>query len=186
MIGTSKEISSAAGLYIVSIGGKLLFFTDTTINIDMNAEKLAHIAVQAAQFAESMGVVPRIAFLSYSSFGSVDHPSAHMSTAAKEYVEKLAPNYQVEGEMQADIAVDFETLKQHYPFTSLDGPANVLVFPDMQSGNIAYKLLQRLGKAQVIGPIILGIDKPAYVMQRHSGVDEIFNMITVAVARSAL
>ena len=152
----------------------------------MTAEKLAHVALMAAEFARSMNIEPRVAMLSFSNFGSVKHPLATIVREATEMVRTAAPDLQVDGEMHADTATVAEILKEDYPFCALEGPANVLVFPDMQSGNISYKLLQRLGGARVIGPVILGLNDPAYVMQRHASVDEIFNMITIAVAQAAL
>jgi len=186
IVGLENGHRTVAGLYLVSIQDRLLFFADTAINIEMTSEKLANIAMMTAEFAESMNITPRIAMLSFSNFGSVRHPLAKMVRDAKELVETRAPHLQVDGEMQADTATVRQILEESYPFCALDEPANILVFPDMQSGNIAYKLLQRLGGARVVGPIILGLRAPAYVMQRHSSVDEIFNMTTVAVAQAAL
>lgn len=185
-VGFKPGVTTAAGLYIVSANQGLFFFADTTINTEMDSEKLASVALLAANFAESMDVLPRVAMLSYSNFGSVARPEATMVREATELLKTRAPELQVDGEMQADTAVVSEILKEKYPFCELEGPANVLVFPDMQSGNISYKLLQRLGGARVVGPIILGLNRPAYVMQRHASVDEIFNMSIVAVVQSAL
>jgi malate dehydrogenase (oxaloacetate-decarboxylating)(NADP+) len=130
--------------------------------------------------------LPRIGLLSFSNFGSVAHPQAAMVRKARELVRQQAPELQVEGEMQVDLAM-MPQLQQHdYPFCTLDGPANVLIFPDMQSGNIAYKLLQRLAGAKIVGPVLLGLNAPAYVMQRHARVGDIFNLITVAAAQCSL
>jgi malate dehydrogenase (oxaloacetate-decarboxylating)(NADP+) len=186
LIGLRPGVSTAAGMYLVYVQNRLMFFADTAINISLTSEELASIAVMAAEFALSMNVCPRIAMLSFSNFGSVRHPLAKLVRRAKELVEERAPQLKIDGEMQADTAVVEEILNENYPFCTLGGPANVLVFPDMQSGNIAYKLLQRLGGARVIGPVILGLNAPAYVMQRHASVDEIFNMITVASAQAAM
>ena len=142
--------------------------------------------MMAAEFAKRMDIEPRIALLSFSNFGSVKHPKAQMVRTAKQIINEQAPFLQVEGEMQADTAVVPDIINENFPFHSLTGGANILVFPDMQAGNIAYKLLQRLGNAHVIGPIVLGINKPSYVMQRHASVNEIFNMTTVAVGHANL
>lgn len=184
IVGVRPGISTAAGLYILSINDKVMFVADTTINIELTSEKLADIAIMTAEFAESMSVEPRIAMLSFSNFGSSSHPLAKLVRDATEIVRKKAPRFQIDGEMQVDAALDQDVMREHYPFCALNGQANVLVFPDMQSGNIAYKLLQRLGGARVVGPIILGLKAPAYVMQQHASVDEIFNMITVAIAKA--
>jgi malate dehydrogenase (oxaloacetate-decarboxylating)(NADP+) len=186
IVGLRDGISTAAGLYLVSIKDRVFAFTDTTINVDMTSEKLADISILAAEFMESLNIVPRVAMLSYSNFGSVHHESAKMVQRAKKIVEARAPELEIDGEMQADTAVALDIIKETYPFCRLTKPANVLVFPDMQSGNISYKLLQRLGDARVVGPIILGLNAPAFVMQRHASVDEIFNMSTVISARAAL
>jgi malate dehydrogenase (oxaloacetate-decarboxylating)(NADP+) len=185
-IGLREGATTAAGLYIVSIKGRTFFLTDTSINTQMTSEKLAEIAIMAAEFAESMNVTPRVAMLSYSNFGSVKHPSAQLVVEATKLAKRRAPHIEIDGEMQVDTAVVPGLIEEDYPFCTLSAPANVLVFPDMQSGNIAYKLLQRLGGARVIGPVILGLNAPAHVMQRHAGVDEVFNMITVAVAQATL
>ena len=186
MVGLQEGAATAAGLFLVSVGERLFFFSDTAINIDMTSEKLADIALMTAEFAESMAVVPRVAMLSFSNFGSTRHPAVQMIREAKSLVKARRPQLQIDGEMQADTAVVSSIIQENYPFCELEGAANVLVFPDMQSGNIAFKLLQHLGDARIIGPIILGLKAPAYVLQRHAKVDEIFNMITVAVAQASI
>jgi malate dehydrogenase (oxaloacetate-decarboxylating)(NADP+) len=185
-VGLRDGVNAASALFLVSINEQLYFFSDTAINITMTSEKLAEVAVMSAEFAESMGVTPRVAMLSYSNFGSNTHESAQMVRDARDMVIAKKPGLQIDGEMQADTAVMHSILKENYPFCQLDGPANVLVFPDMQSANISFKLLQRLGGARVVGPIILGLKAPAYVLQRHATSDEIFNIITVAVAQAEI
>lgn len=186
IVGLKPGVSNASGLYVVSIQGKLLFLADTTMNVEMTSQKLANIALMSAEFAQTLEVEPRVAMLSFSNFGSFNHPSVKMVKDATDIVRGINPDLAIDGEMQADTAVTSEILNEHFPFSTLSSGANVLVFPDMQSGNISYKLLQRLGGARVVGPVILGLNAPAYVMQRHAGVDEIFNMTTVAVAQAAL
>jgi len=185
IVGLKEGYSTAAGLYLLSIKDRLLFFADTAINIEMDEKRLADIAMMTAEFARSMNVEPRVAMLSFSSFGSVNHRAAKMVKHATELVKSQVPDLQIDGEMQADAASDWQILSEYYPFTTLHDRANVFIFPDMQSGNISYKLLQRFGGARVVGPIILGLNSPSYVLQRHASVDEVFNMITVAVARAA-
>ena len=186
IVGLRKEHHTAAGVYLVSINGRLLFCADTAINVDMTEEKLSSIALMTAEFAENMDIQPRVAMLSYSSFGSVKHRSAEMVRRATELARLKAPYLEIDGEMQVDVAMSRQIQTETYPFTSLSGEANVLIFPDMQSGNISYKLLQRAAGARIVGPIILGLNAPAYVMQRHASVDEIFNMVTVAAGQAAL
>ena len=186
IVGVREGCKTVSGMYIVSVNDRLLFFADTTINIEMTSRKLASIAKMTAEFARSMNVDPRVAMLSFSNFGSVDHQQAQMVREAKALVEKEAADIEVDGEMQADTALVAEILSENYPNSLLSGPANVLIFPDMQAGNITYKVLQRLGNARIIGPIILGLKAPAYVVQRHASVDEIFNLATVAVAQATI
>ncbi|HMO17211.1 MAG TPA: NADP-dependent malic enzyme [Oligoflexia bacterium] len=194
LIPVHEDYSTTAGLYIVSIKDKILFFADTTIHLSMSPDILAEIALMSADFAKSMNCEPRIAMLSYSNFGSSSHSAARMVREAVDIVRGRNPKLTIDGEMQADTASDPSILAQ-YPFSNLfmsDGEntpsssANVFVFPDMQSGNISYKLLQRLGGARVIGPILLGLSRPAHILQRHASVDEIFNMTTVAAAQASL
>ena len=185
-IGLKEGVQTASAMYMISIGEKVLFLADTAINLEMTKEKLADIALMSAEFAKSLSVEPRVAMLSYSNFGNVKTDTTNMVREATELVRKKNPNLIVDGEMQADTAVEESVLNTHYSFSKLDAPANVLVFPDMQSANISFKLLHRLGNARVVGPIILGLKAPAYVLQKYSSVDEIFNMITVAVAQSSL
>ncbi len=184
MVGVKPEVKTAAGLYLVSIKDRLLFIADAAINIEMTSEKLTDIALMSANFAESFGIEPRVAMLSFSNFGSVEHPMASMIKDSVERIWQQRPGLKIDGEMQADTAVVASILKEHYPHSKLDAPANVLIFPDMQSANISFKLLQRLAGARVVGPIILGLKAPAYVLQKHATVDEIFNMITVAVGQA--
>ena len=186
LIGLKNEVKTASGLYVVSVKERLFFFADTALNTEMDSKKLASIAISAADFAKSMDIEPRIAMLSYSNFGSVEHSSVETVRQAADLVKKWDPKLEIDGEMAADTAVVEEILQDNYPFSNLKNPANVLVFPDMQSGNISYKLLQKLGNARVIGPIILGLERPAYVMPKHTDADEIFNMTTVAVAQAKL
>ncbi|MCB0360982.1 MAG: hypothetical protein KDD44_15140, partial [Bdellovibrionales bacterium] len=186
IVGLRSGVSVAAGLYLVSIKDRLFFFADTAINVEMDEHKLAEIACMTADFARSMDIEPRVALLSFSNFGSVRHPAAQLVERAVHRIQERAPGLVVDGEMQADTAIVDSILQENYPFSTLKESANVLIFPDMQSANISYKLLQRLGDARVVGPIILGLKAPAYVLQRHASVDEIFNMTTVAVAQAAL
>ena len=186
IIGRKKGTSTAAACYVVSIKDQLLFLADTAINTDLTAEKLASIAEMTAELAISMDIEPRVAMLSYSNFGSVSHPDTIKVREATQLLRSRNPKLIVDGEMQADTALVKSILNEDYPFSVLKEPANVLVFPSMQTGNIAYKLLQHLGDARVVGPIILGLQAPAYVMQRHATVDEIFNMTTVAVGQATL
>jgi malate dehydrogenase (oxaloacetate-decarboxylating)(NADP+) len=178
-----KGYKTAAGLYIVAVKERLFFFADTTVNIDPDADTLAEIALQAAERVEFFELVPKIALLSFSNFGSAAHPSNHKITEALKKIRAKRPDLIVDGEMQADTAVTQELLGR-YPFSELKSPANLLIFPNLASGNIAYKLLQRLANAEVIGPILMGPQKPVHVLQQGSSVNEIVNMATIAAAEA--
>ena len=169
-----------AGLYLLLLKDKPYFLADTTVNIDPGPEELADIALLAAEVAQRFHVEPRIAMLSFSNFGSVRHPFVEKVRIATELVRKRAPNLMVDGEMQADTAVVPELREEHFPFSLLKGEANVLVFPDLQSANVAYKLLQHLGEAEAIGPILTGMRKPVHVLQHGAEVKDIVNMAAIA------
>jgi malate dehydrogenase (oxaloacetate-decarboxylating)(NADP+) len=170
-----------SGLYMMITLKGVYFFADATVNIEPSAEDLAEIAISAAETAERFNVKPRVALLSFSNFGSARHPLADKIRKAVELVKKRAPDLVIDGEMQADTAVTPEIIEQDYPFSSLKGGANVLIFPNLEAGNIAYKLLSRLGAAEAVGPILTGLSKPVHVLQRGAEVNEIVNVAAVAV-----
>ena len=154
-----------AGMNLVLLKDKVMFFADTTVNINPTAEQLAHISIGCAREVRRLGIVPKVALLSYSNFGSVRGELSTKMQKAVELIHEMDPELEVDGEMQADTAVTPEILRKIYPFSKLKGRANVLIFPDLQSGNIAYKLLQRLGGAEIIGPLLVGMEKPVQVLQ---------------------
>jgi malate dehydrogenase (oxaloacetate-decarboxylating)(NADP+) len=171
-----------AGVYLViTAKGDLYFLADATVNIDPNAEDLAEIAITAAETARRFDVEPRIAMLSFSNFGSTRHPFSEKVRRATEIVKHRAPDLMIDGEMQADTAVSPEILEKTYPFSTLKGGANVLIFPNLESGNVAYKLLAKLGNAELIGPILMGLSKPVHVLQREAEVNDIVNVTALAV-----
>jgi malate dehydrogenase (oxaloacetate-decarboxylating)(NADP+) len=181
VIGTAPDVAHVAGLYIMILQHDMMFFADTTVNIMPDSTALAEIALLSAQFVKKLGLTPQIAMLSFSNFGSSRHPEADKVRAAVERVKTLAPDLIVEGEMQADSAVVPEILQRLFPFSALQERANVLIFPDLNSANSAYKLLARVGGAEAIGPILLGMRKPVHVLQRGSEAAEIFNLTAIAV-----
>jgi malate dehydrogenase (oxaloacetate-decarboxylating)(NADP+) len=170
-----------SGLYLMITVQGIYFFADTTVNIEPSAEDLAEIAISAAETAERFNVKPRVALLSFSNFGSTRHPLADKVRKAVEFVKQRSPALMVDGEMQADTAVSPEIIEHTYPFSTLKGGANVLVFPNLESGNVAYKLLARLGGAEAVGPILMGLSKPVHVLQRGAEVNEIVNVAAIAV-----
>jgi malate dehydrogenase (oxaloacetate-decarboxylating)(NADP+) len=180
IIGVRPDTNKVAGVYMMIFKNDVKFFADTTVNIEPSAEDLAEIAIEAAQVARRFNIEPRVAMLSFSNFGSTHHPLAEKVRLATELVRKRAPALIVDGEMQADTAVVEEILSETYPFNKLKAAANVLVFPSLDAGNIAYKLMQRLGGAEAIGPILTRLRKPVHVLQRGAEVDEIVNMAAIA------
>jgi malate dehydrogenase (oxaloacetate-decarboxylating)(NADP+) len=177
---TAKSAARAAGVYIMIVEDRVYLFTDATVNIEPSAEDLSEIACLAADFAKRLEIDPRVAFLSFSNFGSTPHPLSDKVRRAVELTQSRRPDLQVDGEMQADTAVVAEIVENRYPF-SVVKDANVLVFPSLESANIAYKLLARLGKAKAIGPILLGMGAPVHVLQTGDDVNAIVQMASVAV-----
>ncbi|MEE9119158.1 MAG: NADP-dependent malic enzyme [Calditrichia bacterium] len=170
-----------AGLYLMVFKNDVFFFADTTVNIEPTANQLAEIAILAADEAKNFDVIPRIAMLSFSNFGSARHPLSKKVAEATKIVKKKRPDLEIDGEMQADTAVIPEILTGTYDFSDLKGKANVLIFPNLESGNIAYKLMHRLGGAEAIGPILMGVSKSIHVLQRNCEVNDIVNMTAIAV-----
>jgi len=181
VIPVRDGLRKVSGLYLMMTQRGIYFFADATVNIEPTAEDLAEIAVSAAETAERFNVKPRVALLSFSNFGSTRHALADKVRKALALVKARAPELVIDGEMQADTAVTPEILEQDYPFSVLKGGANVLVFPNLEAGNIAYKLLARLGGAEAIGPILMGLSKPVHVLQRGAEVNEIVNVAAIAV-----
>jgi malate dehydrogenase (oxaloacetate-decarboxylating)(NADP+) len=177
---TVPGAARAAGVYIMIVDDRVYLFTDATVNIDPSAEDLAEIACLAANFAKSIELEPRVAFLSFSNFGSTPHPLSEKVAKAVQIVKERCPDFIYDGEMQADTAVVPEIVDERYPFSAVKD-ANVLVFPSLESANIAYKLLARLGKAKAIGPILLGMGAPVHVMQTGDEVNDIVQIASVAV-----
>jgi malate dehydrogenase (oxaloacetate-decarboxylating)(NADP+) len=181
VIGAEAGRRHVSGIYMVVQPQQTLFFADCTVNIDPDAETLAEIASATAQFVGRLGIEPRVALLSFSNFGSVRHPAAQKVAQAVALLQQREPTLQVDGEMQADTAVVERLLTKTYPFSKLRGPANVLIFPTLDAANISYKLLDRLGGAAAIGPILVGMAQPVHVLQRGSEVNDIVNMAVIAV-----
>jgi len=180
VIDKKQGLSSVHGLYMMVFKKEVYFLADTTVTIDPTAEELAETAILAAEKVRMLDIEPRVAMLSFSNFGSVNHPQAKKVKRAVEIVKERAPDLIVEGEMQADTAVVPELL-DGFNFSKLKTPANILIFPDLNSGNICYKLLSRLGGAEAIGPILMGMNKPVHVLQRGDDVTDIVNMAAIAV-----
>jgi malate dehydrogenase (oxaloacetate-decarboxylating)(NADP+) len=177
---TAAGVTRAAGVYIMIVEDKVFLFTDATVNIDPTAEDLAEIATLAADYAVKLEIDPHVAFLSFSNFGSTPHLLSDKVRKAVALVKERRPDLRVDGEMQADTAVMPDIIEERYPFSAVKD-ANVLVFPSLESANIAYKLLARLGNAKAIGPILLGVGAPVHVLQTGDDVNAIVQITSVAV-----
>jgi malate dehydrogenase (oxaloacetate-decarboxylating)(NADP+) len=180
-VGTAPDVHRVAGLYLMVLEDDLLFFADTTVNIDPDAETLAEIASLSAGVAARLGIEPRIAMLSFSNFGSVRSPESDKVRRATQLVKAQYPELMVDGEMQLDTAVLPAMREGVYPFSELQGRPNILIFPDLNAANIAYKMLARLGGAEAIGPVLMGMAQPVHVLQRGSTAADILNLSAIAV-----
>ncbi len=182
VIGTADDAEYVSGVYMLTIGNRVVFFADVTVNRETDADVLAETTRHTADLARQFNVDPRAALLSYSNFGSVDDETTQAPREAAAMLrDDPAVDFPVDGEMQADTALVEEMLTDTYEFSELDEAANVLVFPNLESGNIGYKLLQRLGDAEAIGPMLVGMDEPVHVLQRGDEVKDIVNLASVAV-----
>ena len=181
VIGAHPRAGLVSGLYMLVFEKHVVFCGDTTVNIEPTSEQLAQIGYAAARIVRTLGIEPRVAMLSFSNFGSVRHPEAEKVARAVALLRARDPSLIVDGEMQADTALDEHKLKKTYPFSALKEAANVLIFPSLSAGNIAYKLLHHLGGATAIGPILVGMRRPVHVLEEGAEVEEIVNMAAVAV-----
>ena len=182
IIGTQDSVKKVAGMYIMITKKGPVFFADTTVNVNPTADDLAEITVLTAWAVQQFNVKPRIALLSFSNFGSSNDPAAQKVRDAVAILQQKYPGMMVDGELQANFALNPALLSDNFPFCELSNAgANTLIFPNLEAGNIAYKLLQEMGAAEAIGPILLGMKKPVHVLQLGSSVREIVNMVTIAV-----
>ena len=184
VIDRRTGVSKVSGLYLMISKNRTLLFADATVNIQPSAEDLAEIAILAAEVAVFFDMQPRLAMLSFSNFGSVHHPEADKVTTAMNIVRRRRPEVLIDGEMQADTAVVDTILNERFPFNRLGKSANVLIFPDLTSGNISYKLLDRIGGAKAIGPLLMGLTRPFNVVQRNSDMENIATIIAITVAQA--
>ena len=181
IIDKRTGVRKVSGLYMMIRQRKIYLLADTTVNIDPSPEDLAEIAMLAARRAQRLGIVPRVALLSFSNFGSARNPDSERVTRAAEICSKLDPGLIVDGEMQADTALDPDISEEFFPFSRLQSEANVLIFPNLAAANIAYKLLRQFASARSVGPILMGMAKPVAVLQKGFNVEEVITMSAVAV-----
>jgi malate dehydrogenase (oxaloacetate-decarboxylating)(NADP+) len=184
VIRTFGYCKTVAGVYMVATRQRVVFFADATVNIDPDAETLAEIAIMASRLMQDFDIEPRVAMLSYSNFGSVRNQRTDRVREAVEIVRRRVPDLLIEGEMQAGTALVEEVLNGTYPFNRLRKAANVLIFPDLAAGNIAFHLMQQLANAEVVGPILVGISKPVHVVSRESEVNDIVNLAALAAVKA--
>jgi malate dehydrogenase (oxaloacetate-decarboxylating)(NADP+) len=179
IFGTNPNVKIACGVYVMIVRGDVYLFTDATVNIDVDDEKLSEIAILANDFAKTLGIDPKVAMLSFSNFGSTPHPRSKMIMDAVNLVQKKRPDILIDGEMQADTAIVEQIIDDRFPFSRVKN-ANVLVFPSLDSANISYKLVSRMSDATTIGPILLGMGAPIHVLQAGDDVEDIVAIAAVA------
>ncbi len=184
VIPRRKGVQKVSGVYLMVFRDRTILFADATVNFHPTPEELAEIAVLAAEMAQFFDITPRVAMLSFSNFGSTPHPDSIRVKSAVDLARKRNPDLIIDGEMQADTAVVESILSNEYPFNRLKGAANVLVFPDLAAGNVAYKLLDRLGGAKAIGPLLMGISRPFNVLQPGTEMENVVNLIAITVTQA--
>jgi len=177
-------VKTVAGLYLMLLKNRTLLFADCTVNVEPPSETLAEIAILSAEMAEFFGIKPKIAMLSFSNFGNARHPLSEKVSRAVEIARQAKPGLLVDGEMHADTALSENKLTKLFPFNRLEGSANVLIFPDLDSGNIVYKLLEQLGGATAVGPMLMGLSKAFNVLPRNTDMENVVNVITTTVVQA--
>jgi malate dehydrogenase (oxaloacetate-decarboxylating)(NADP+) len=185
IVGRRPDHNYVVGMYMMLFKDRSVrFFADATINVKPSESQLAEIAILVADAVKELGLEPHVAMLSYGSYGSARYDLSARVVRAMELVRQQRPDIEIDGELQADVAVDYEELKAEYPFTRLTKAANVLVFPNLSSANIAYKLLQKLGGAEAVGPILLGENRPVTALGRGCSINTIVNMTAFTVMKA--
>ncbi len=185
VIGPAPGIGRVSSHYLVLLQKRVIMLADCAVNIDPTAEEVAETGLLAARMARSLGIEPRVAMLSFSNFGSVDHPFARKMRQATAIAKERAPDLLIDGEMQLATALNGPLRREHFPFSDLDNDANVLIFPDLQSGNLALHLLENVGTAVPIGPLLMGTRLPAHLLQYGATVTEVVNLATVGIVEAA-
>jgi malate dehydrogenase (oxaloacetate-decarboxylating)(NADP+) len=179
-VGVDPEVGILAGVFMMVVEKNVYFIADTTVNEDPDAPTLAKIGSETARLVRRLGVTPRVAFLSFSNFGSARSPGSSKVAEAVRLLRASEPDLEADGEMMAETALEAGILKGSYPFSHLTGPANVLIFPDLNSGNIGYQLLKSIGRAEAIGPILVGMGRPVHILQRSVQAQDVINTAVIA------
>lgn len=185
-IDRSAKHRTVASVFMMVFKNRLLFFADTTVNINPDEKQLAEIAIQVADFVKEFNIEPKVAMLSYSNFGYSNTQSAKKVAGATKLIKELAPDLEVEGEMQANMAFNTDLRNDIFSFSELKGEPNILIFPELNSANIAYKLFMQLGEVDAVGPILVGLDKSAHILERGAKPDNIFNLTVLAALKARL
>jgi len=185
IIGTKERFHKVSGIFFMLLENRLLLFADCAINIDPNSHELAEIAIDTAETAKRFGITPKIAMLSFSTAGSAKHPFADKVREATQMVKYKRPDLVCDGEMQVDTALVPSVAARKFPKSQIQGDANILIFPDLQSGNIAYKLVERLAKAEAIGPILQGLNKPVNDLSRGCSWQDIVDLTAITACECA-
>jgi len=184
VVGTRPGVKRCAGMYMLVLNNDVKFFADCTVNVDPDPEEVAEIALVTADEVRRLGMKPRIAMISFSNFGSSRHASSDKMAKATKLVRKRDPDLEVDGEMQFNVAVDHDLMRELYPFCRLTGPANTFIFPNLDVGNAAYKMMATLGGAEAVGPILMGLNKPVEVLQRADSVDSVVRLVSIATVEA--
>jgi len=185
VIGPAPGVKKIASLYMVLLQNDIYFLADCTVNVEPDAEELAETAILASRSALSLGFEPRVAMLSFSNFGSVDHPFARKVRLATEIARERAPGLRIDGEMQLATALNAGIRQEHFQFSELEENANVLIFPDLQSGNVALHLLQNVAEAVAVGPLLMGTRLPVHLLQYGATVESLVNLTAIGVVEAA-
>ncbi len=184
IVGLKEGVSRAAGMYMLVFKNDVKFFADCTVNPNPTAEEVAEIAIVSADEVRELGVVPRIALISFSNFGSNKHTSPLKMAKATQIIMQRRPDLEVDGEMQFNTAIDYDLMQELYPFCKLKGPANVFIFPNLDTGNACYKAMAGLGGAEAVGPILMGLNRPVEVIQRADTVDAVVRLVSIATVEA--
>jgi len=184
VIPRREGVGKVSGMYLMIMRSRTMLFADATVNIHPTSEDLAETAILTAEMAEFFDLTPRVAMLSFSNFGGSPHPDAYRVQTALAIAKRLKPDLVIDGEMQADTAVSADIQARLFPFNKLGGPANVLIFPELAAGNTSYKLLDHLGGAKAVGPLLMGLTKPFNVLQRDADMENVVNVIAITVAQA--
>jgi malate dehydrogenase (oxaloacetate-decarboxylating)(NADP+) len=185
VIGPAPGVRRIASMHIVLRPKETFFLADCAVNIEPDAEDLAEIALLSARAVRALGITPRVAMLSFSNFGSVDHALAAKVRAATQRAKERSPELNIEGEVQVETALDGDIRRRYFPFSELTQNANVLVFPGLESGNTALQLLQKLGEGVAVGPVLLGTRRPVHVIQYGSPVSDVIHLAAIGALQAA-